>query len=449
MMRTSVTTSVACAMAIALSSGCDQTFRGGAFFAPFGAAKQQPASAVEADPSSVESETQMTDGTVADPERVAEARDQVLAFIHRLEPGDEELEAPHDEEPESPSESSPAPPREVAEIMESVTKPDPHAADTAHQDHPGHSQDEPAVANASPADVESEPSTAATEDVASEAKRPRVVTVSIRRPATLEPITTTEAARGNDATEVSNRPVMSLDEESHNAHATIARLEQRIENSPNDIDARWRLALMHIAEHDESHAVEVVGEMSGGSAEVLGRAIRAVGDVGRALSDPVAGAGDALDSVDRLQFVLRDLAPLKIPAVAMCSRVQAFGVYEELPAGVFRPFTANQAIVYVEIANFQSDPMGDGRFKTSLRDHLEIMTADGVVVWRHDEPRIEDIARRRRQDFFIAQRISMPPTLANGHYVLKVTVDDLLANKRTQAIHPFTIGPVRGGSSTP
>ena len=60
-------------------------------------------------------------------------------------------------------------------------------------------------------------------------------------------------------------------------------------------------------------------------------------------------------------------------------------------------------------------------------------------MWHYEEPDIEDLCRQRRMDFFIAQRVALPPTLPAGEYVLKVLVEDKLSGRAHEAVYPLTI----------
>jgi hypothetical protein len=98
-----------------------------------------------------------------------------------------------------------------------------------------------------------------------------------------------------------------------------------------------------------------------------------------------------------------------------------------------------RTIVYSEIANFGSELTEDGHYRTQLATRLEILTADGRSVWDREEPEIVDLCRRRRNDFFIAQRVTLPPTLPADDYVLKVLVEDRLTGKVDEVAHRFAI----------
>ena len=125
--------------------------------------------------------------------------------------------------------------------------------------------------------------------------------------------------------------------------------------------------------------------------------------------------------------------------VALCRKVVTFGVYEEIPHEGFVTGRPIPAIVYSEIRNLRSEPEADGRFRTSLATRLELLTSDGKPVWEHEEPGIADLCRRRRTDFFIAQRVVLPPLLAAGEYVIKVLVEDKLSGKANEATHRFAV----------
>jgi len=83
--------------------------------------------------------------------------------------------------------------------------------------------------------------------------------------------------------------------------------------------------------------------------------------------------------------------------------------------------------------------MRPGRFQTVLGTRLEVLSEQGQSMWQHEEREIVDLCRRRRTDFFLAQRITIPPTLPAGPYVLKVLIEDKLSNLANEATHRFTV----------
>jgi hypothetical protein len=284
------------------------------------------------------------------------------------------------------------------------------------------------------------------------AKAPRVISVALRAtPGSLRESNIDEDLKavgdgfvGSD--DGVNQPVGSgrRGDSGTDGGALLRAMEARAESAPADALTHWRLGLLRAALGETLLATEV-SEAVGAERSALAReGLEAVVALERAVGDPVSHSDAAVEALEEASAALRASATLSIPALKMCTKVMGFGVYDELDASAFRAHAANQAIVYLEVDRFVSERAADGRFRTLLADRFEILTAEGDSVWSHEEPSIEDRAHRRRRDFFVAQRIVMPASMGAGDYVLKVTVEDLLAEKRAQRILPFTI---QGGDS--
>ena len=259
-----------------------------------------------------------------------------------------------------------------------------------------------------------------------------------------ETLVARDAAESNeeaDSAPAVNMPMLAQGTLSRNAgiDGLIDQLAAEVDASPSNAEAHWRLALLRLATGQEERATESFGRLNEDSALLLKHAVRTVDATRRAIRDPATAVDEMLHEVDALRATLKDRASLAIPTIALCSRVRAFGAYEVLPEGSLTPYNQKQGIVYFEVQNFSSVATADGQYRTLLSSRLEVMTPDGRVLWEHEVREIEDIARRRREDFFIAQRITLPTTLSSGSYVLKVTVEDLLADKAAQAVHHFTV----------
>ncbi len=218
----------------------------------------------------------------------------------------------------------------------------------------------------------------------------------------------------------------------------ISTLKTRAAGS-NDFESEWRLRLVQLAFQPDAEAAEVSPDISQEARSLLTALIRAAVAVRRAMRNPLLVGEEALAGVNELREVLTRRADPVVTAVAFCRKVVTFGVYEEMAAGDFVAGRTIQTIVYSEIRNFQSDRTDDGKFRTRLATRLEVLTADGQSVWQHEEPEIADFCRRRRTDFFIAQRIALPPTLPAGDYVLKVMVEDKRSGRVSETSTPFVI----------
>jgi hypothetical protein len=155
--------------------------------------------------------------------------------------------------------------------------------------------------------------------------------------------------------------------------------------------------------------------------------------------DPSLSGDSVLEWLDHLRETLLSRTGISVSRVALCRKVVTFGVYEELDDTDFLSGRTLRAIVYTQINRFQSELTDARQFRTALATRLEVFSADGQSVWMHEEPDIEDLSRARRTDFFIAQRITLPPTLPADEYVLKVLVEDRLSGKMDETAHRFAI----------
>ncbi len=218
----------------------------------------------------------------------------------------------------------------------------------------------------------------------------------------------------------------------------LSYLKTRAEAS-RMFDHEWQHRLALLALHRDREALEISSEIPREAQDLLGTLIRAVIGVRSATRDPLSTGNEALARVEELRDLLAGRADPVVATLALCRKVVTFGAYEPLPDTDFVAGRSTQAIVYIEIRNFQSERTDEGHHRTALATRLEVLTGGGQSVWRHEEPEVVDVCRRRRTDFFIAQRIVLPPSLPAGDYVLKVLVDDRLTGRADEASHSFRI----------
>jgi len=264
---------------------------------------------------------------------------------------------------------------------------------------------------------------------------PVIQSVSIRIP-------TPVAAPSEDQapTKTTNQP---LDMQTPIAPMTVDRLLRHLElqaEEAADFNAEWQLRLTQLAFDRDTEMPEVSSEVSPGARSILDAVIKAVDAARRVARNPLAAGKDAVSSAEELVHVLADRADPIVPTVALCRKVVTFGVYDEMGEEAFIAGRTARTIVYCEVRNFRSERTSENLYRTVLGTRLEVLTADGQSVWQHEEPEIVDLCRRQRTDFFIAQRTTLPPTLAAGDYVLKVLVEDRLSGKANEATHPFSVG---------
>jgi hypothetical protein len=177
---------------------------------------------------------------------------------------------------------------------------------------------------------------------------------------------------------------------------------------------------------------------------------------------------------------LADERPLKITAAALCTSVQSYGSYTKFPENTFLQGRAQPVIVYVALDNFAQRPAAassrtDGALDgaafnapsakerekkasskwkpkaeaaapaakelvVELTESIAIHDdSDDIVVWKAPEASIRDVARDRRKDYYLVQRIELPARLTLGRYNLKVTVHDAASGATDEAVIPFDV----------
>ncbi len=263
---------------------------------------------------------------------------------------------------------------------------------------------------------------------------PVVQLVSLRTESPVE-LTAAEPAR----TRTTNEPLdVGASETLSLANRFLSHLSKQAADA-GDFEAEWRLRLTELALNRDSRAVEVSSDLSPGARHLLLTLIRLAISVRGVAHSPLLADEEPLRRVDELRDALTARADLLVNAVVLCRKVVTFGVYEEMADEEFVAGRSIQTIVYSEIRHFQPEVADDDRYVTRLGTRLEVFKPDGTSVWTHEEPEIVDLCRRRRTDFFIAQRVTLPATLPAGEYVLKVFVEDKNSGRAGEAVHPFNM----------
>ncbi|MFQ5493923.1 MAG: hypothetical protein ACE5EX_00945 [Phycisphaerae bacterium] len=254
-----------------------------------------------------------------------------------------------------------------------------------------------------------------------------------------------------EATRATNQPLDTrASRETLSPDRWLAELEAQADQA-RDFDSEWRLRLADLAFSRDAAAAEFSSSMAEGTRRILSALVRAAVAIRGAARDPSAEpvAREALTRVDDLRDVLADRVDPQVSALALCRKVVNFGAYEEMADTDFIAGRPVQTIVYNEVRNFRTEEADNGHFRTRIGSRLEVLTRDGRSIWRHEEPEIIDLCRRRRTDFFVAQRITLPPTLPAGEYVLKVLVEDKLSGRADEETLSFTIHDALSVAQTP
>lgn len=216
-----------------------------------------------------------------------------------------------------------------------------------------------------------------------------------------------------------------------------------------DFESEWMLRMAQLAMNRDTEAIQVSEALPTGARELLTALLQAAISVRGAVRDPFTHGAEALGHVEDLRRAVADRVDPLVSTVALCRNVGTFGVYEEMADNEFVAGRAAQTIVYFEIRNLLSERTEENQYRTRLATRLEVLTAGGDSVWEQEEPEITDVCRRRRNDFFVAQRITLPATLPAGPYVLKVLVEDKISGRVNEATLPFNIHAAMSVSRTP
>ena len=222
------------------------------------------------------------------------------------------------------------------------------------------------------------------------------------------------------------------------ADELIDQLETRAGESA-DFITEWNLRVTQLALNRADDARRVSPSLPAYQRSVLSAFLELAVAVRSSVLDPWLGEHDPLERMEQLRSLLMDRTDPSVRSIALCTKVVTYGVYDEMTADRFVAGRSVPTIIYSEIDNLQSELSEDMRFVTRLRTRIELLTVDGQSAWHHEEPEIVDRCRQRRRDFFIAQRVTLPPTLPAGDYVLKVFAEDKLSGRAGEATYPLSI----------
>jgi len=170
-----------------------------------------------------------------------------------------------------------------------------------------------------------------------------------------------------------------------------------------------------------------------------------------ALTDE-AGPGSLADGVAQLAEKI-DSRPMRIQTAELCSKVGGFGRYTTLGTRRFLQGRPVRAIVYVEVARFANKVIDGGSglpdlggsgpkggYAVELSQTLELFhDSDGLLTWRRPEETVLETSRNLRRDFYLVHEVTLPATLSNGIYRLKVTIRDKTTGQEDQAVIPLEV----------
>lgn len=136
---------------------------------------------------------------------------------------------------------------------------------------------------------------------------------------------------------------------------------------------------------------------------------------------------------------LEEQASPEITALVLCRKVNGFGSFEPIDSTSCK---ANRpVIVYCELAGVRYEPSGD-TFRSRLAAQVEILSArDEKPISTHALGTAEDVCPRKRRDYYVNYRITLPKSLGPGSYILRLTQKDLNSDRTATHSVTFSIKP--------
>jgi hypothetical protein len=222
---------------------------------------------------------------------------------------------------------------------------------------------------------------------------------------------------------------------------SFAALASRAKDYPGDLSAQVDEQLVKYLREEPVPDMSCLAGLAPEDRELLGAMLDSLSNFRSQLrADNNMLFSKKIRPLVELSDRLRGQSELSVPTVALCTAVHAYGVYEPIDQARFVAGKPQQAIVYCEVENFLSQPNDKNLYETHLTQDIVLYTeSSGLPVWSIPKETLVDQARRRRHDFFIGKRITLPSTLTIGRYLLKVTVEDQQARHIAENTVPVEI----------
>ncbi len=205
------------------------------------------------------------------------------------------------------------------------------------------------------------------------------------------------------------------------------KLALHVKEYPQDLAGQLDFQLYGLVNGDPAPQLPVIAGLGNEDRELLAAVIDGVTNFRNAVhADGNLLLSRKVRPILELAERLRSQAELTIPTVALCRKVDAFGVYDPIEPARFVAGREQPVIVYCEVENFASQLDDQKRWATMLAEEVVLYDEqNGLEVWREKQARsIVDHSRNRRHDFFIVKMIKLPANLTIGRYLLKVSVVD-------------------------
>ena len=219
-----------------------------------------------------------------------------------------------------------------------------------------------------------------------------------------------------------------------------SRLAQQVRNDPRDLAAQLDFQLLQLLRGQQVPQLDTISDLPAEDREVLSALMDALANFRAGVHDDNLMLSRKIRPLIELADRLRTQASLRVASAALCSRVEAFGKFDPIPADRFLAGYKHSVIVYCELENFTSRLNGRNLWQTDLTHEAALYNDRGqrMLPAEKKEP-VTDVSRNRRRDFFVVRQMTLPATLAAGRYHLVVTICDQQAQRVTEASLPIQI----------
>lgn len=146
------------------------------------------------------------------------------------------------------------------------------------------------------------------------------------------------------------------------------------------------------------------------------------------LADHRRRATEASQRLQLAQGQLAGIATMQLAQCAFATEVRGFGQYTPIQ-GNFQ--SGQQVLIYCEVENYslkQESVSGQLQQVAELQGRFTIIDQENRVVYQHQYQPVTDVAKRRRNDFYMFFPVTIP-ALRPGQYRLQLSVDDLVGDK--------------------
>jgi len=159
-------------------------------------------------------------------------------------------------------------------------------------------------------------------------------------------------------------------------------------------------------------------------------------------SGSIASPDAVAEVLSRVKDDLDRASGIRVARALLCTRVDGFGKYEPFGSNEFVAGQTHEVIVYVEVDRFGHRELtgtdGQERFEVEMSQRLELYhVADDLNTWNRAAEVDRSVSRNRVRDYYLINKITLPPNLGVGRYHLKVVMRDLVEGKVGEMIIPI------------